>query len=286
MNKIKISSFISAIILSSLSLNAQEMEIFPESHIKETKEYLESDDTSGNLVANARVLRKSNVSTPTITIYRANPSSKIGKTVVVCPGGGYNILAYDLEGTEICQMLNDHGIDAVLLKYRVPRRESREKHEAPLEDLQRAISTVRAGASEYGIAGDMIGIIGFSAGAHLSVMACSSDRSYEPIDDIDKTSARPDFCALIYPAYLVAKDNSISSEIDITKVTAPTFIAQTQDDTAFIDSSLFYYYALKEQKVPVTMHLYPKGGHGYGVRQKGELVDSWSDRLIEWIIAL
>ena len=270
----------------SLSVAAQEqtIKLFPNGAPEETIPLEEKADRNGNKVAGETVLRITNVSDPTITIYKASEQIANGSTMIVCPGGGYNLLAYDLEGDEICLWLNDLGITAVLLKYRVPRREGREKHEAPLQDVQRAISYMRANAKELNIAPNKIGVMGFSAGAHLAVMASNAynNRTYPAIDQIDKVSCRPNFCLLIYPAYLDTPDFQLAPEIKVTPKTPPTMLIQTQDDKSYINSSLVYYYALKEAGVPVWMHLYNKGGHGYGLRDTRSAVNSWPDHAEDW----
>ena len=204
--------------------------------------------------------------------------------MVVCPGGGYNILAYDLEGDEVCEWLNNLGITAVLLKYRVPRREGLEKHTAPLQDLQRAIGYVRAHAEEMNIDPQRIGVMGFSAGGHLSAMASNNfdKRTYPAVDAADKVSCRPDFCLLVYPAYLDGENFKLAPELKVSAATPPTMLVQTEDDKSYINSSLFYYYALKEAGVPARMHLYSKGGHGYGLRDTGAAVNEWPDRAEDW----
>ncbi|MFR9512035.1 MAG: alpha/beta hydrolase [Rikenellaceae bacterium] len=262
---------------------AQEVSIFPDGYLKEPIEYVESDDCSGGPVGGLSVCRKSNVGEPTFTLYRAAKPNGREVTVVVCPGGGYNILAYDLEGSEICQLLNESGYNAVLLKYRVPRRPSREKHEAPLEDLQRTISLLRSNAAEYGINGGRIGVVGFSAGAHLAVMSCCNERSYTSIDAADELSCRPDFCSLIYPAYLSGENFKLADDVSVTPSTPPTFISQSEDDKNHINSSLFYCYALKEAAVPATLHIYSSGGHGYGVRQTGQPSQAWGSEFLKWL---
>lgn len=189
-----------------------------------------------------------------------------------------------MEGTEICDWLNAAGITAVLLKYRVPRRENRPKHEAPLQDAQRAISYVRSNAKKYNINPDKIGIMGFSAGAHLSAMASTAfnKRSYPAIDEVDKVSCRPNFCLLVYPAYLDGENFKLSPEINVTKEVPPTMLIQAEDDASCINSSLFYFYALKQTGVPAWMHLYSTGGHGYGLRDTGCMVNEWLDRAEDW----
>ena len=166
----------------------------------------------------ASVLRLSGVSDPTITIYPASDEVATGAAMVVCPGGGYEILAYDLEGDEICQWLNEIGVTAVLLKYRVPRRTGLEKHTAPLQDVQRAISLVRSKAEELNLDPQRIGVMGFSAGAHLAAMASTSydKRTYPEVDAADKVSCKPDFCLLVYPAYLDGPNFTIAPELKVT----------------------------------------------------------------------
>lgn len=259
--------------------------LFPNGAPGETKKMKQKDDLSGNKVAGCPVLRISDVSEPTLTFYPAPADNNSGATIIVNPGGGYHILAYNLEGTEICQRFNSHGVNCVLVKYRVPRREGLEKHEAPLQDLQRAIAYTRSHAKEWNIDPDRIGVMGFSAGAHLAAMASNSynERTYPKVDNVDDANLRPDFCVLIYPAYLDGENFSISPELKVTEKTPPTFIVQTQDDHRLLNSSIFYYYALKEAKVPVAMNLYPTGGHGYGLRNTGDLVNEWPHRVMSWL---
>lgn len=259
--------------------------LFPKGAPGETINLIEKADTEGGKTAGESVLRISNVSEPTITIYHSPNDIASGAAMIVCPGGGYNILAYDLEGDEICEWLNSLGITAVLLKYRVPRREGRQKHEAPLQDVQRAIGYVRAHANELNINHDKIGVMGFSAGAHLSATVSNNfkQRSYPRVDADDNVSCRPDFCLLVYPAYLDAANFQIAPELKVTSETPPTMLIQTEDDKSYINSSLFYYYALKEAGVPAWMHLYSKGGHGYGLRDTNSAVNEWPDRAEDWL---
>lgn len=258
--------------------------LFPKGAPGEKVKLVEKADTDGGRTGGETVLRITNVSEPTITFYPAPEEVATGAAVVVCPGGAYNILAYDLEGDEVCQWLNNLGIAAVLLKYRVPRREGLEKHEAPLQDVQRAISYVRAHATQWDIDAERIGVMGFSAGAHLSVMASTAfmTRTYPNLDQIDETSCRPNFCLLIYPAYLDGKNFQLAPEVHVGAETPPTMIVQAEDDKSYINSSLFYYYALKEAGVPAWLHLYSEGGHGYGLRDTGATVNEWPDRAEDW----
>lgn len=274
-------------LISTLTMTAQENQIllFPDGAPGETKKLTQKDDWSGNKVGGCPVLRISDVSEPTIAFYPAAAGNNTGATIIVCPGGGYEILAYNLEGTEICKRFNEFGFNCVLLKYRVPRRKGLEKHAAPLQDVQRAIAYTRTHAAAWNIDPNRIGVMGFSAGAHLTVMASTAygQRSYPATDESDNTSLRPDFCILIYPAYLNGENFSLADEVKVTTNTPPTVLVQTEDDTHFLNSSLFYYYALKEAKVPAAMHLYPSGGHGYGLRNTGHLVNEWPYRVLSWL---
>lgn len=239
-----------------------------------------------NIVAGKPVIRLGNVSNPTLTFYKAPADKDTGTTVLVCPGGAYHILAMDLEGTEVCEYFNSIGVNAALLKYRVPRREGLEKHAAPLQDAQRAMGYLRANAESLGIDPKRIGVIGFSAGAHLAASLCSTnERSYSAVDKTDELDAKPNFSILIYPAYLTVKEknDAVAPEVAVTSKTPPTFIAMTQDDPIRVETALFYTLALKQAKVPVELHIYPKGGHGYGLRPSKDLVTTWPARVSDWL---
>ena len=259
--------------------------LFPNGAPGETEKLVENENPFNIKVGDLPVRIVADVSEPTITFYPAPEDNNLGTTIIVNPGGGYNVLAYDLEGTEVCELFNSYGFNCVLLKYRVPRRKDLPKHAAPLQDLQRAIAYTRSQAIEWNINENKIGVMGFSAGALTAAIASNSfeELSYPAIDKIDETSVRPDFCMLIYPAYLDGENFSVVPELKVTKATCPTFLVQTQDDHKLLNSSLFYYYALKEARVSVTMHLYPTGYHGYGVRDTGHLVNEWPERAASWL---
>lgn len=259
--------------------------LFPNGAPGETEALVEKENPFNIKVGGLPVRIITDVSEPAITFFPALEYNNSGATIIINPGGGYNVLAYDLEGTEVCELFNSYGINCVLLKYRVPRRKDLPMHAAPLQDLQRAIAYTRAHAEEWSIDEDKIGVIGFSAGALTAAIASNNfkELSYPPIDKLDETNIRPDFCMLIYPAYLDGENFSVIPELQVTKETCPTFLVQTQDDHKLLNSSLFYYYALKEAKVSVAMHLYPLGYHGYGVRDTGHLVNEWPDRAVAWM---
>jgi acetyl esterase/lipase len=244
----------------------------------------EKSETKGNIT------RISNVTQPTLTVFPAPPDHNTGTAVVICPGGGYNILAWDLEGTEVAEWLNTLGVTGIVLKYRVPARKGQERYAAPLQDAQRAVGVVRHRAPEWGIDPHRIGILGFSAGGHLSATLCTNHdkRTYERVDDADDVACRPDFAVLIYPAYLTAgkENDQLAPELKVTKETPPTFIVLTEDDPVHVECGLVYYLALKKAKVPAEMHLYPKGGHGYGLRSSSNLVSTWPKRAEDWLRSL
>jgi acetyl esterase/lipase len=240
-----------------------------------------------NLVAGKPIILLANVSQPTLTVYPAPKDKATGTAVIVCPGGAYHILALDLEGSEICEWFNTIGVTAVLVKYRVPARAGRPRYEAPLQDAQRAISLTRQHASEWGVDPKRIGILGFSAGGHLAAVTSNAERAYPAADAADKEDCRPNFTALIYPAYLAqdAKLSALVPEVPVTAKTPPAFIAITQDDPVKVEGAMDYSLALKNAKVPCELHIYPDGGHGYGLRKTDKMVTTWPDRLADWMKA-
>lgn len=252
----------------------------------------EEHDTSkpgDHQVAGKPVVRLGNVSKPTLTLYRPASNLDSGAAVLVCPGGGYNILAMDLEGTEICEWLNSLGVTGALLKYRVPKRAGLEKHGPPLQDAQRAMGLLRHQAKAFGLNPKRIGVIGFSAGGHLAAVLSNTDdhRTYPDVDEADETSCRPDFTMLVYPAYLTLKDQNdkIAPELNVTSNTPPTFIAMAEDDPVRVETALFYAAALRKSSVSFALHVYPTGGHGYGMRRSDSLVTTWPQRAAEWMQA-
>jgi acetyl esterase/lipase len=241
-----------------------------------------------NLVAGKSVTRTGNVTEPSVTFYPAPQQNNSGAAVVVFPGGGYRILAFDLEGTEVCSWLNSIGVNAALLKYRVPEPPGIPRYAAPLQDAQRAVGIVRSHANEWHIDPKRIGVLGFSAGGHLAALLSNNyqARSYSFFDDADKASCRPDFTLLIYPAYLTGDDRTtLSPEIKVSGQTPPTFLVQTEDDPVHVENSLVYYRALAAAKAPAEMHLFSTGGHGYGLRPSPETVTGWPALAEAWLRA-
>ena len=233
--------------------------------------------------------RTSNVSVPTLTVWQAPKGEANGTAVLVCPGGGYQMLASEHEGSAVCEWLNGMGVTAVLLKYRVPRRKDLAKHEAPLQDAQRALGMMRTRAAEWGIDPKRVGVLGFSAGGHLAAMALGdSARSYPADVKHDAVSVRPDFGILIYPAYLLdeKEPDKLAPELNFNAKSQPVFIAVASDDT-WASSSARLYLELQRLKVPVEMHAFAKGGHGFGILKQKELpVGAWPELAAGWMKAM
>jgi acetyl esterase/lipase len=233
-----------------------------------------------------------NVSEPTMTVYSPK-GTNTGVAVIVFPGGGYNALAIDLEGTEICDWLTSRGITAVLLKYRVPLKKVGPYGESPLalEDAQRTVGLVRFHAAEWHIELHKIGVIGFSAGGHM-VAAISTHfdkRSYVAVDAADKESCRPDFAVALYPGHLWNEDKGfiLNPNVPVTSNTPPTFLLQAEDDHVDdVNHSLVYYIALKNAHVPVEMHLYAQGGHAFGLRRTKFPITGWPQLMEMWLGAI
>lgn len=234
----------------------------------------------------AHIKLLTNVSKPTLTLYRAPKEKDTGATVVICPGGGYSILAWDLEGTEVADWLNSCGVNAVILKYRVPARKGLPQHVPPLQDAQRAMSLVRSKAGEWGIDEKRIGMLGFSAGGNLTALACTNydHRAYEPVDDVDKISCRPDFGVLVYPAWLVedGKDQ-LKPDFRVTSQTPQMFLAHANDDGITAANSAVMYLALKRAGVPAELHIYATAGHGFGLRPTDKPASAWPQRCEAWM---
>ena len=294
------SSFLTAVVLLSTTLFAQKtawqpaaghltMDLWPHGAPgAQPGSAAEVDTTSSkdNLIAGKPVVRLSNVSTPTLTVY--SPKDKnAGAAVVVFPGGAYRILAIDLEGTEVCDWLNSINITCILVKYRVPNSGPYPKSEAAPQDAQRALGVVRARAMEWHIDPNRIGVLGFSAGAHLSAALSThfDKRIYDPVDAADRVSCRPDFAVIVYPGYLALSEQNFAanSEIRVTEKTPPSFIVQAEDDPVHVENSTVYFLALKNAKVPAEMHLYANGGHGYGLRRTDLPVTGWPKLLETWL---
>ena len=235
-----------------------------------------------------------NVTKPTLTIYRPAPEKNTGTAMVICPGGGYWDLYWELEGEEVAAWLNSVGMTGIILKYRCPRRPGEAKADPPLGpqlDAQRAVSLVRSRADEWGIDPNRIGMVGFSAGGHLALATATgfARRLYEPIDAIDKVSCRPDFAVMCYSGYLKTKDkDEIRPGLRIPVDTPPIFLAHASDDResyggSIAENSVFMYLALKRAGIPAELHVYATGDHDFGVRQNEKLPSSWTLLCVNWL---
>ena len=228
-----------------------------------------------------------NVTKPQLVIYRPAKDKDTGAAMLICPGGGYHNLGWDVEGTEIAEWLNSLGVTGIILKYRCPRRPADPKGvpaPGPLKDAQRAISLVRSKAKEWGIDPKRIGMVGFSAGGHLVGSTCTNfeKRAYEPIDDVDKVSCRPDFGIMCYSGYFKVKEG-LSPTVQTPKDAPPLFFVHASDDTiSEVEHSVTFYLALKRARIDTEMHIYATGGHGFGVRP-GSPCHGWTRACVDWM---
>jgi acetyl esterase/lipase len=231
-----------------------------------------------------------NVTRPTLTIYRPAKDKDTGTAILICPGGGYWNLYWQLEGEEVAAWLNSIGVTGIILKYRVPRRPDEVKGEParrPLQDAQRAVRLVRSNAGEWGIKPQQIGMVGFSAGGHLAIATATSfdQRTYEPVDDLDKISCRPDFAIGVYSGYLKAKDkDEIAGGLRIPAGTPPIFLAHGGDDIISPpEHSVLMYLALKKAGVPAELHIYATAAHDFGVRASDHPCSTWTQACTTWL---
>jgi acetyl esterase/lipase len=231
-----------------------------------------------------------NVTKPTLTVYRPAKDKDTGAAVLICPGGGYHNLGWDVEGEEVAAWLNSLGVTGIILKYRCPRRPGDVEGEppaGPLKDAQRAVSLVRSKAKEWGIDPKRIGMMGFSAGGHLTAATAThfDRRTYEPIDEIDKVSCRPDFGVLAYSGYLKHKDrDELAPGLRVPAGTPPLFLVHASDDAVSeVGHSVILYLALKRAGVPAELHVYATGGHGFGVRPSDQPCATWTRSCADWM---
>jgi len=255
-----------------------------------------------NATTRDNVTRIAKVSNPTLTVFK--PDRPNGKAVIICPGGGYAILAFDKEGTRVAEEFNKWGVTAFVLKYRLPDDSINiDRSLAPLQDAQQAIRWIRANAPQYGIDRNKIGIMGFSAGGHLASTAATHYNFKADAVNNDTTSARPDFAVLIYPVisfdstfgHKGSRNNLVganaskekfdfySNELQVSSTTPPTFLIHAGDDaTVPVENSIRFYQSCIKNKVPAEMHIYPRGGHGFGMYNKAT-DDYWMERLRNWL---
>ena len=248
----------------------------------------EADQTrpADKLVAGRPVIRLGNVSTPQFTVHRPDPLLDTGTAVLICPGGGFNILAYDLEGTEVAAWLNRLGVTGIVLKYRVPARDPARRWLAAVQDAQRAMSLVRSRAGEWGLRADRLGILGFSAGgATAAYTALAAERLYPAADAADASPWRPDFALLVYTGGFVERgQTTLSGVMPVGPGAPPMFLVHAFDDAVPVQNSLLLAAELRRAGGSAEVHVYDAGGHGYGLRPDPALpVTSWPERAAAWL---
>jgi acetyl esterase/lipase len=279
-------------IMASASLAATPtiLNIWPGKPPGETKELPPEVDLTKDtdkLIAGKRIIKLGNVSTPQIAVYKPEKSKDTGASVIICPGGGHHILAYDLEGTEVAEWLNTIGVTGIVLKYRVPFRDPDKRWGAAVADAQRTVSLVRSKAAEWNLDPKRIGICGFSAGGETAGLTSLflEERQYTAADDVDKVSCKPDFAILIYPGGFDTKGQAqIRVKDKVTKDTPPMFLIHAIDDPVTANNSLALAVELKKAGVSTELHIYDAGGHGYGLRLVNTLpITTWPKRCEEWM---
>jgi acetyl esterase/lipase len=302
-------SFILSIALTALPLAAQaapwqppagykEMALWP-ANLKIARPEVtgeERTETGPKLLLGKTVTAVKDVTRPSMAIYPAK-GKNTGAAVVVFPGGGYSILAVDLEGTEVCDWLVPRGITCVVLKYRVPGsgpqwHDECRCHKLPavpmaLQDAQRAIALLRKNAGTYRLDPKKIGVLGFSAGGHMVASVSTHDRAYKAVDDADIGDPRPNFAVALYPGHLWAEPAfALSKDIRPDAKTPPTLIIQAEDDPVDdVRNSLVYFVALKQARVPTEMHIYASGGHAFGLRTD-KPIGRWTELAERWLVTI
>ena len=288
-NRFRILMFPSLLLCLILPLPAQQRTVWlwPNGNPEPSKVVgPEVDPTTdaNRIVSGGTTVRVTNVSRPSLTVYAPTPAKNTGAAALVFPGGSYLRLSYNLEGTEVCDWLNSIGVTCVLVKYRVPEEGHFPDNVEDLEDAQQAIRLTRAHAAEWQIDSKRIGVIGFSAGAHLAaVLSTHPDFQGKNVPSTT-LDARPDFQMIIYPGWLTGPDGKVSPSLRPTPAVPPTFIVQAENDyTAHVENSLGYFQALKDAKIPAELHLFTLGGHGFGLRPTELPISHWPTLAEEWL---
>ena len=264
-------------VFESFSQNKDLIHLWPGKVPGESKEKLAPVTAAAE---NDNIIRIAEVTDPAMQVFLPEKTLRNGAAVIVCPGGGYHILAWDLEGTEVAAWLNKNGYAAFVLQYRVP-----DKKAGALQDVQRAIRIIRRDASKYGVDPEKIGVMGFSAGGSLTARASTlyNKQSYSPVDKADSLSCRPSFSMLIYPAYLdQGPELSLTPELKLSGDMPPIFIFQTSDDQ-YGNSAIVMAQSLRNDKLSVELHLLPVGGHGYGLRPGNLAAETWPALAEKWL---
>ncbi|TWT39841.1 Acetylxylan esterase precursor [Thalassoglobus neptunius] len=282
---------VAACVIPSQSVVAQDnvLKLWPSTPPNDDREVGPEQDFTkpeDRLIAGRRIIKLGNVSTPEMHVYLAPEEIRNGSSVVICPGGGFSILAWDLEGTEVAEWLNGLGVSAIVLKYRVPTRDLDPKWQAPVQDTQRAISLTRAHAEDWGLNPDRVGVLGFSAGGHTAARAAiMTERQYEAVDESDQQSFEPNSAILIYPAWLTNEsEDGLLDDLNVTSETPPMFLVHAYDDRVSPLSSALLFVALKKADVPCELHVFESGGHGYGLRPVDDQpITRWPLLCSDWL---
>ncbi len=291
--RMRCAPLLAALLLSPLALAQQPtLPLWPggppePAHV--TQAEVDTTKPTEALTGGRRVARLTNITNPSLTLYPATKTPN-GAAVIVFPGGGYSILAYDLEGTEVCAWLNSIGVTAVLVKYRVPEEGHFPANIEDLEDAQQAMRLTRAHAAEWHVDPNRIGVLGFSAGAHLAVALSTNPTYTRPgapaISQVDSAiDPTPNFALILYPGYLANTPalDTLDPALKPSASTPPTFLLQAEDDPVHVENVVVYFNALKQAKVPAELHIFAKGGHGYGLRPTALPVTHWPALAAAWL---
>lgn len=258
----------------------------PPGFIEDEQPEQDTSKPDSRLIAGRPIIRLGHVDTPELHVFLPPEEKATGAGVVICPGGGYSILAWDLEGTEVAEWLNSQGVAAFVLKYRVPSRDKNVRWLPSVQDAQRTLSLVRSKANDWKLDSDKLAILGFSAGGKTATMTSTlMDRQYTPVDEVDEHSCRPNAAILVYPAYLANDDQTaLIDEVRVTDQTPPAFIVHAFDDPITVQGSLLLMAALRKAKVPSELHVFDTGGHGYGLRHQPDFpVTDWPRMCERWL---
>jgi acetyl esterase/lipase len=279
--------FLTLSLAASMMAQQQTLPLWPNGNPEPTKVVgpeIDPTTDANRIVSGKLTIRVTNISKPSLTVYAPETSKNSGAAALVFPGGSYIRLSYNLEGTEVCEWLNSLGMTCVLVKYRVPEEGHYPENVEDLEDAQQAMRLVRAHASEWHIDPNRIGVIGFSAGAHLAAVLSTHPDFQGKNVPVSTVDARPNFQMIIYPGWLAGSDGKINPALQPTQQIPPTFLLQAENDyTAHVESSLVYFQALKDAKAPAELHLFTQGGHGFGLRATDLPISHWPTLAEAWL---
>jgi acetyl esterase/lipase len=284
----RLAAFFTALLLSVPTLAQQNtLLLWPAGNPEPSKVVgpeIDPTTDANRIVSGKATTRVTNVSKPNLTVYSPDPAKNTGAAALVFPGGSYVRLAISIEGTEVCDWLNSLGITCVLVKYRVPEDGHYPENVEDLEDAQQAMRLTRVHASEWKIDPNRVGVIGFSAGAHLAAILSTHPDFQGKSVPPSAIDARPNFQMIIYPGWTAGSDGKVNPSLQPTPQVPPTFLLQAENDyTARVESSLVYFQALKDAKIPAELHLFTQGGHGFGLRPTDLPISHWPSLAETWL---